>query len=89
MSKAYIAQALKLSLEISGPRATQATNAVLNAIVERLQEDGFFTISGFGTFTVRDLPSRISMNPRTGGRFRAKASRTVRFKAAPNLRSSV
>jgi DNA-binding protein HU-beta len=53
MSKAFLASVLQDSLDCTGVGANRAAAAVIDAIVHELKTTGGFTLSSFGTFTVR------------------------------------
>jgi len=55
MSKAFISENLRQSLEITGVAAKRATDALIGAIVSELKKSGKFTLPGFGTFTVHKM----------------------------------
>jgi DNA-binding protein HU-beta len=48
MSKAFIAEVIRQSTEVSGVTASRATNELLNAIVKELKKTGKFTLPSFG-----------------------------------------
>jgi DNA-binding protein HU-beta len=83
MSKAFISETIRQSVELTGVAANRATNGLIDAIVEEMKKTGKFTLPGFGTFTVRKTKARKALNPRTGESIRIKAGKTVRFKASP------
>lgn len=89
MSKAFIADIIQSSAEITGVAANQAAADVIEAIVKELKKAGRFTLPSFGTFTVRKTKARKGVNPRTGEPVKVKAGRTVRFKASPTLKKLV
>ena len=89
MSKAFIAEVIRQSTEVSGATAYRATNELLNAIVAKLKKTGKFTLSSFGTFTVHRTKARKALNPQTGASIRVRAGKTVRFKASPVLKRAV
>ena len=89
MSKAFIAEIIRQSTEVSGVTAYRATNELINAIVEKLKKTRKFTLSGFGTFTVHRTKARKALNPKTGASIRVRAGKTVRFKASPILKRTV
>jgi DNA-binding protein HU-beta len=89
MSKAFIAETIKNSAEMTGVAANRAAADVIEAIVKELKKEGGFTLPGFGTFTVRKTKARKGINPRTGEPIKVKAGKTVRFKASPNLKAAV
>ena len=54
-----------------------------------IKKDKRFSYPAFGTFTVRNRKARKGRNPQTGAEIKIKASRTVGFKPAPTLKSSL
>jgi DNA-binding protein HU-beta len=89
MSKAFIAEVLQGSAELTGAAANRAAGDLMDAIVKHLKKEGKFTLPSFGTFTVRKTKARKGLNPRTGESIRVKAGKTVRFKASPTLKKAV
>jgi DNA-binding protein HU-beta len=89
MSKAFIARVIQQSTEVTGAAATRATHELIDAIVKEMKRTRKFTLSGFGTFTVRKTKARKALNPRTGESIKVKAGKTVRFKASPILKKSL
>jgi len=89
MSKAFIAEVLQGSAELTGAAANRAAGDLMDAIVKELKKAGKFTLPSFGTFTVRKTKARKGLNPRTGEAIKVKAGKTVRFKASPTLKKSV
>ena len=89
MTKAFIAEVLQESCELTQAGARVAANDLIDTIVEQLKRDGKFNLPGFGTFTVAKTKAYIGRNPRTGERIEVKAGKTVRFKVSPVLRGTV
>ena len=89
MSKAFLAQAIQDSAELTGAAANRAAGDLMDAIVKELRRSGKFTLPSFGTFVVRKTKARKGMNPRTGEAIKVKAGKTVRFKASPTLKKAV
>jgi DNA-binding protein HU-beta len=89
MSKAFIAQAIQESAELTGAAANRAAGFLMDSIVKELKKSGKFTLPSFGTFTVRKTKARKGLNPRTGEPIKVKAGKTVRFKASPTLKKAV
>ena len=81
MSKAFIADVIQNSAEITGVAANRAAKDLIEAIVKELKKTG--------TFTARKTKAGKGVNPRTGEAIKVKAGKTVRFKAAPNLKAAV
>jgi DNA-binding protein HU-beta len=89
MSKAFIAQVLQESADLTGAAANRAAGFLMDSIVRELKKAGKFTLPSFGTFTVRKTKARKGLNPRTGEAIKVKAGKTVRFKASPTLKKAV
>ena len=89
MSKAFIAEIIQNSAEITGVAANRAAADLIEAIVKELKKNGGFTLPSFGTFTVKKTKARKGVNPRTGEPIKVKAGKTVRFKASPTLKTAV
>jgi DNA-binding protein HU-beta len=89
MSKAFIANVLKESAQLTGAASTRAATDLMAAIVKELKKAGRFTLPSFGTFIVRKTKARKGLNPRTGESIKVKAGKTVRFKASPTLKKGV
>ena len=89
MSKAFIAEVIRNSAELTGAAANRAAGDLMEAIVKELKKSGKFTLPSFGTFTVRKTKARKGLNPRTGEAIKVKAGNTVRFKASPTLKKAV
>jgi DNA-binding protein HU-beta len=89
MSKAFIAQVIQESAEVTGTAANRAATDVITAVVRELKKNGRFTLPSFGTFIVRKTKARKGLNPRTGEPIKVKAGKTVRFKASPTLKKIV
>jgi DNA-binding protein HU-beta len=89
MSKAFIAQVIQESAQLTGTAANRTAGDVVAAIVRELKKNGRFTLPSFGTFIVRKTKARKGLNPRTGESIKVKAGKTVRFKASPTLKKVV
>jgi DNA-binding protein HU-beta len=89
MSKAFLSQVLKESVDLTGAAANRAAGDLMDAIVKELKKSGKFTLPSFGTFSVRKTKARKGLNPRTGESIKVKAGKTVRFKASPTLKKAV
>ncbi len=59
------------------------------AIAKGIKNGGKFSFPGFGTFSVKARAARKGRNPKTGEAIKIKASKAVRFKAAPVLKKSL
>jgi DNA-binding protein HU-beta len=64
-------------------------DTVFENISKAIKKEKRFAYPGFGTFTVRNRKARKGRNPQTGEEIKIKASKTVGFKPAPTLKSSL
>jgi len=89
MTKAFIAEVLRESCELTHAGAYTAAGELIDSIIETLKRDGKFVLPGFGKFVVAKTKAHIGMNPSTGEKIKVKAGKTVRFKVSPVLRRTV
>ncbi|HBP10695.1 MAG TPA: integration host factor [Nitrospina sp.] len=64
-------------------------DAAFDTISKAIKKEKRFAYPSFGTFTVRSRKARKGRNPQTGEEIKIKASKTVGFKPAPTLKSSL
>ena len=89
MNKAELIDAVASSADLSRASATQAVDAVVDTITERLGKGDSVTLVGFGTFEVRARAARTGRNPQTGEEIQIKASKAPAFKAGKALKDAV
>ena len=89
MTRAFVADVLQRSCDLSGVKATSVTNDLIRNIVVQMKRDGRFMLPGFGTFTVVPKKARTALNPRTLEKVKVKAGKTVRFKASKQLKEAM
>ena len=80
-----------LANQTSGSRADADRNvtALIEIISQTLDKGDKITLSGFGTFGVRDRAARIGRNPKNGAAVQIKASRIPTFKASDHLKTAL
>jgi len=89
MTKADLVNAVA---KAAGPNKTiagDAVDAIFDSLARAIKKDKRFQVPGFGTFTVRSRKARKGRNPQTGDEISIKASRTVGFKPAPDLKKGL
>lgn len=89
MTKAELIQAMKIKNECTKTEAERAVNSVFAVITEALAAGDKVTVSGFGSFEVRDRNAKECKNPRTGETIQVPASKAPVFKASKNLKEAV
>jgi DNA-binding protein HU-beta len=69
--------------------ANEMVDAVFMNIAAAIKKDRRFSYPGFGTFVVRNRKARQGRNPQTGATIKIKASKTVGFRPAQNLKHTL
>ncbi len=72
--------------DLSKRLVSDVIDATFESIRKSIKKEKRFSYPTFGTFTVRNRKGR---NPQTGEEIKIKASKTVGFKPAPTLKSSL
>jgi DNA-binding protein HU-beta len=62
--------------------------ALFDSIGEAIKEEGRYSQSGFGTFTVKTRAARTGRNPQTGDSITIPESKSIGFKPAPELKKA-
>jgi len=86
MNKAELIEAVAKSAKINKRTAGEAVDATFENISKAIKKSKRFQFPGFGTFSVRSRKARQGRNPQNGAIITIKASRTVAFKPAPDLK---
>ena len=69
--------------------ATKAVDAIFTTIADKLAAGENVTVSGFGTFSVKDRAEREGRNPATGEIISIPSKKTVSFRAGKVLNEKV
>jgi DNA-binding protein HU-beta len=89
MNKADLVEVVAEAADLSRASAARAVDAVTDAIVAALKKNEAVTLSGFGTFVVRERAARVGRNPRTGEAINIGASRALGFKPGKALKDAL
>lgn len=89
MTKGELVEAVAKATKLNKREANEAVDATFENISKAIRKNKRFQVPGFGTFTVRSRKARKGKNPQTGATITIKASRTVGFKPAPDLKKSL
>jgi len=89
MTKADLIEAVARAAQLNKRTAGEAVDATFEGIVKAIKKSKRFQVPGFGTFTVRSRKARKGRDPQTGAVISIKASRTVGFKPAPDLKKEL
>jgi DNA-binding protein HU-beta len=74
---------------ISQKQAKQVIEAAIQVITDTLSQGEKVTLTGFGTFEVRERKEREGVNPQTRERMTIPATRTPGFSASSTLKDAV
>jgi len=69
--------------------ASEAVNAVFDAITKSLSRGEEVGITGFGSFKVVKTKARMGVNPKTGEKIQIKAATKPKFRAGKELKDAV
>ena len=89
MTKGELVDAVAKATKLNKRAANEAVDATFENISRAIRKSKRFQVPGFGTFTVRSRKARKGKNPQTGATITIKASRTVGFKPAPDLKKNL
>ena len=74
---------------LSKKSTSEVVDAVFSNIQKAVRKERRFSYPGFGTWTVRTRKARNGRNPKTGAPIRIKASKTVGFRPAKELKGKL
>ncbi|MGN0707030.1 MAG: HU family DNA-binding protein [Faecalibacterium sp.] len=89
MTKTDLIAQVAANTEMTKKDAERAVNAVFEALSHAMAEGEKITISGFGSFEVRERAERQGTNPRTREPMTIAASRNIVFKPGKSLKDSL
>ena len=89
MTKSDLIDVVAKVAKINKRAAGEAVDATFDNLSRVIKKSKRFQMPGFGTFSVRSRKARKGRNPQTGAVITIKASRTVGFKPAPNLKKGL
>jgi len=81
--------AKKSEAELSKKAVAELVDAVFSTVALAIKKNKRFSFPGFGTFVVRQRKARTGRNPQTGEPLKIKASKTVGFKPAPQMKDTL
>ena len=89
MNKSDLIAQIAGELHTSKLSANRLLDTVLNKIRDGLREEGTVTITGFGTFEVKERKARVGRNPHTGEPIQIEAGKRVGFRVGKGLKQLV
>ena len=89
MNKSELIAQIASELHTSKLSANKLLDTVLGKICDGLREEGTVTITGFGTFEVKDRKPRVGRNPHTGEPIQIEAGKRIGFRVGKGLKQLV
>jgi len=89
MTKQDLIERVASQVGLTKADAGRALEAVLGAIESTLARGEKVTVTGFGTFEVRQRAARMGRNPQTGAPIHIPATKTPAFRAGKGLKDAV
>ena len=89
MNKSELVATIASEMHTSKLAANRVLDTVLSSIRTGLRSEGTVTITGFGTFEVKERKPRIGRNPHTGEPIQIKAGRRIGFRVGKGLKQLV
>ena len=89
MNKAELINEIANSTGLSKSKATDALNALTNAIQTSLQKGEKVTLVGFGTWETTTRQARRGRNPQSGAEINIPEKKVAKFRAGSTLANHV
>jgi DNA-binding protein HU-beta len=91
MTKAELIEAVAAKAEgqLTKKAAGEVVDSLFTTIAKSIKKEGRFSYPGFGTWTLRTRKARKGRNPQTGATITIKASKTVGFRPAKELKGAL
>ncbi len=89
MQKTDFIKAVAEKTGVSQKETKMVIDAALDVIAETLAQGEKVTLTGFGTFEVRDRQAREGVNPQTREKIHIPATKTPGFSASSTLKDQV
>lgn len=89
MQKTDFVKSVADRANVSQKEAKQVIDSALDIITESLKSGEKVTLTGFGTFEVRQRQEREGVNPQTRQKIKIAATKTPGFSASSTLKEAV
>jgi len=89
VNKSHLIEHVASELRTSKLQASLLVETVLEGIKKGLREDRSVTLTGFGTFELKDRKARTGRNPHTGEPIPIQAGRRVGFRVGKALKEEI
>jgi DNA-binding protein HU-beta len=89
MTKQELVQAVASQSKLTKKAAAEVLEVVFGTIGKAVRKDARFSYPGFGTWSIRTRKARKIRNPQTNEIMKLKASKTVGFRPAKELKQTL
>ncbi|WP_224241774.1 HU family DNA-binding protein [Hyalangium gracile] len=89
MTKAELVEVVAAQSKLTKKSAAEIIDIVFSNIGKAVKKDARFSYPGFGTWSVRSRKARKIRNPQTNEMMKLKASKTIGFRPAKELKNSL
>ena len=89
MTKAELVQTIATQTKLTKKDAARLLDLVFANIGKAVKKDARFSYPGFGTWSIRSRKARKIRNPQTNEMMKLKASKTVGFRPAKELKATL
>ncbi len=89
MNKSDLIESLAARHGITGKKAEEVVNTVVDALADALKSGERIEIRGFGSFVVNEYKSYVGRNPKTGQPINVKPKRLPFFKVGKELKERI
>ena len=89
MNKNELIDAMTAKTGASKAETSRAVSALIEVISDALKMGESISLTGFGTFEVRNRSARIGRNPKTGKELKIAASKVPAFKPGAALKGFI
>lgn len=89
MLKADLVMAVAAATGLTKRAASDAVEAMLDAVTDALRRGDSVLLTGFGKWEVRERAARAGINPKTKERIQLPATKVPAFKAGKALKMAV
>ncbi len=89
MTKAELVEVVAAQSKLTKKSAAEILDIVFNNIGKAVKRDNRFSYPGFGTWSMRSRKARKIRNPQTNEIMKLKASKTIGFRPAKELKETL
>ena len=89
MTKAELVEAVAAQTRLTKKNAAEILDVVFSNIGKAVKKDTRFSYPGFGTWSLRSRKARKIRNPQTNEIMKLKASKTIGFRPAKELKDTL